>query len=65
MPKIESSYGEIVVDYAGRNNVVAQVSWNNPETKKALEQLFALKPREYLSAVIITAAGIRAEIKTL
>ena len=46
------------------SGIVSQLSWKNPETKKALKNLFNVKDNELLVGVSVDRTGIKAHIKT-
>lgn len=54
---------EIRVEFAGDGSSAAEVSWQNAATMTALRQLFKLSAAERLAAVVVTARGIKAEIR--
>lgn len=45
------------------SGIVSQLSWVNPETRKALKNLFNIKDSELLVGVSVGKMGIKAHIE--
>lgn len=57
MSEIKIKYKE---DFTPGSGTMSEVSWNNPDVRRALDLLFNIKLDETLTGIVITEMGIKA-----